>query len=155
MAARAYGVIGLGARAAKIKQVCSVTTRGGEREGERGRETAWRERRETEGGRGPAVELLSGPKTIGGGLLPCSHARSKNSWKWRREEEEKKNEWGDGERESAGKGRQREGIKKRDKKQGERRKEAESWSFKQKAVIRLAAALAVTSGNDRSSVELS
>lgn len=62
MAARAYGVIGLGTRAAKIKQVCS--TRGGEREGERGRETKEREWRETEGGRGPTAKLLSGPKQL-------------------------------------------------------------------------------------------
>ena len=41
----------------------------------------------------------------------------------------------------------------REKKQGERR-EAESWSLKQKAVIGLAATLTVTSGNDRSCVEL-
>lgn len=68
MAARAYGVIGLRARAAKIKQVCSVTTRGGERErereGKRGRDTEEREGRETEGGRGPTAELLSGPKQL-------------------------------------------------------------------------------------------
>lgn len=48
MAARAYGVIGLGARVAKIKQVCSVTTRGGERERDRG-ERGERERQK-EGG---------------------------------------------------------------------------------------------------------
>lgn len=66
MAERAYGVIGLGARAAKIKQVCSVITRGGEREreGERGRESRESEGRETEGGRGPTAELLSGPKQL-------------------------------------------------------------------------------------------
>ena len=48
-------VIGLGARVAKIKQVCSVTTRGGEKERER--KSAEREReteREREGGRGGA-----------------------------------------------------------------------------------------------------
>ena len=64
VAARAYGVIGLGARAAKIKQVCSVTTRGGEREGERGRETEEREGREKEGGRVRPPQLLSGPKQL-------------------------------------------------------------------------------------------
>lgn len=65
-----YGIIGLRARAAKIKQVCSVTTRGGERERggerqkerERGRESekeGAREREESVGGRGPTVKLLS------------------------------------------------------------------------------------------------
>lgn len=38
MAVKACGVIGLQARAAKIKQVCSVTTRGGEKEKGRGQE---------------------------------------------------------------------------------------------------------------------
>lgn len=54
-------VIGLGARVAKIKQVCSVTTRGGEKE--RGRK-----RGEREGGRGPAADTALRAQTIGGGL---------------------------------------------------------------------------------------
>lgn len=54
---RAYGVIGLRALAVKIKQVCSVTTRGGERENRNGGET---EERETEGGRGPTHRSSQG-----------------------------------------------------------------------------------------------
>lgn len=111
MAARAYGVIGLGARAAKIKQVCS--TRGGEREGEGGRETEEREGRETEGGRGPTAKLLSGPKQLVENF-PVLNVCSKNSWKWRREEEKKgrvqERETGEG-----SKGRKEEGKRRRKK----------------------------------------
>lgn len=95
VAARAYGVIGLGARVAKIKQVCSVTTGGGERERDRGE----REGRETEGGRGLTAELLSGPKTIGGELAPLSlcalqknSVKKKKKKKWRKEKKGREQE---------------------------------------------------------------
>lgn len=95
MAARAYGVIGLGARVAKIKQVCSVTTGGGERERDRGE----REGRETEGGRGLTAELLSGPKTIGRELAPLSlcalqknSVKKKKKKKWRKEKKGREQE---------------------------------------------------------------
>lgn len=107
MAARACEVIGLGAREAKIKQVCSVTTRGGERE----RETGERDRRR-EGSRRPAP--LSA-RAIGGELALLLLRAPKNSWKWRMEGEGKK-ERGSKDRETG------RGSKKRRRREGRRRR---------------------------------
>lgn len=115
MAARAYGVIGLGARVAKIKQVCSVTTGGGERERDRGE----REGRETEGGRGLTAELLSGPKTIGRELAPLSLcALQKNSVKKKKEKDKKKRR------------KEKKRERARERKEGEREEETESLSLR-------------------------
>lgn len=69
-------VIRLGARVAKIKQVCSVTTRGGEKE--RGRKSRERER---EGGRGPTAPRA---QTIGGGRASFFCCENRGSGKKRR-----------------------------------------------------------------------
>lgn len=87
MAERAYGVIGLGAHAAKIKQVCSVTTRGGERERERVREEKSSRRERGVRQKGGGVQLRSSSQDRNNWwrtsfVLVCS----KNSWEWRREE---------------------------------------------------------------------
>lgn len=111
MAARACEVIGLGARVAKIKQVCSVTTRGGERERKR------RERGERDRRREGSAPLRT--ETIGGELTPLFlRTPTAGSGEWRKKKKESR---GDSEREE----------KKREKKEGEG-KEAPSLHLKQK-----------------------
>ena len=113
----------------------------GRREGERQRRE--RGERETEGGRGLTAELLSGPKTIGGELAPLSLCVLQKT-AWRRRSTRRR------------RGRRSGGKRKKGRAQREkRRREKKSLSLRLWAVIRLAATLTVTSGNDRSGVELS
>lgn len=121
-----YGIIGLRARAAKIKQVCSVTTRGGERERERGRKRerererergSERERRECRR-EGSDCQAPLGLKQLVEDFPRSCKACSKNSWKWRRQEDKKKK----GELEKVERG----------KYLGEKRRKR-SWSLRQKS----------------------
>ena len=119
----------------------------GRRERERGQVRKGRQRgergeRQKEGGVRPSSS--SQDWKIGGGLPPFSLRAPKtagNGEGWKKKKKK------------SARVRERE-CRKREQREREREKEAESWSLKQKAVIRLAATLAVTSGNDRSSVEL-
>lgn len=116
MAARAYGVIGLGARVAKIKQVCSVTTRGGERGRERKRDRGERGERERRR-EGSDRQAPLRTETTGGELAPLSlHTPTAGNGEGRKKKK------GD---------REREQPEKRRKEEREEEKEAESWSLRQ------------------------
>lgn len=113
----------------------------------KGRRESEREGREIGGGRGPKTKLCSGPKQLVENLS-CSYLRAPKtagSGEWRKRKKHRGSRY-----EETGRRRK----KREKKKEGEEEKEAESLSLKQKAVIRLAVTLTVTSGNDRSSLEL-